>query len=373
MLLCGCPDDLDPAVINPEQSASLASTCPPSMSIYNNENIFSIDEQQQTSQLDRFTYFLLAKCNTNKPTNDLLDILLNTLIREMSNPTHRDIAHYVTARFVRSVIRLFIILNLQLTPEKSPVTTKSSILTGPQSILCQCKRIFQSFTTISINALVHMADLLLAPVRYGITKPTTMFNLLSTHTDILQGLEEVFNIDSEYSRAHQHYSTDRNETDIEGDDTNSDTESLHGMNHSNINERQARNITTSFSDNESEMELELLAESDTDNESNHSAPNTNTHRISAAAGSENIAVFSEEDDSESDDVDSILGEGDESSQPEPLMFDDARDALATAAANDRSVVAPTTSNNPTESNSQTANSHLNVPRLPTRTAITGLC
>ena len=80
-----------------------------------------------------------------------------------------------------------------------------------------------------------------------------------------------------------------------------------------------------------------------------------------------------EDDSESDDVDSILGEGDESSQPEPLMFDDARDALATAAANDRSVVAPTTSNNPTESNTQTVNSHLNVPRLPTQTAITGLC
>ncbi|CAF4452740.1 unnamed protein product, partial [Rotaria magnacalcarata] len=80
-----------------------------------NENIFSLDEQQQTSQLDRFTYLLLVKCNTIKQTNsttsktstanDLLDILLNTLLREMTNPTNRDMARYVGARFVRSVIR----------------------------------------------------------------------------------------------------------------------------------------------------------------------------------------------------------------------------------------------------------------------------
>jgi hypothetical protein len=37
------------------------------------------------------------------------------------------------------------------------------------------------------------------------------------------------------------------------------------------------------------MELELLAQSDTDNQSNRSAPNTNTHRTSATAESENMA------------------------------------------------------------------------------------
>jgi E3 ubiquitin-protein ligase EDD1 len=419
MLLCGCPDDFDPTVINPKPTSPFTS--PPLMSIYNNENIFSLDEQQQTSQLDRFTYFLLAKCNTIKQTNststtsktsttnDLLDILLNTLIREMSNPTHRDIARYVTARFVRSIIRLFIILSLQSIPDKTSTTLKrlptnsnlTSTLTGPQSILFQCKRIFQSLTIISIHALVHMADLLISPVRHGIAKPTAMFNLLSTHTDILQGLEEVFNIDSEYYRAYQRYPTngDLNETDIElteEDDNNSDTQSQHEINTSNLNERQIstrENIPANLSDNESEMELELLAESDSDNESNHSAPNTNTHRTSATAGSENMALFSDDDNSESDDADSVrsdsvLGEGDETSQPEPMIFDDARDALAAAATssstattsgttttNDRLVLVPSASNNPPGSNTQTANStssHLNVPRLTTRTAITGL-
>jgi E3 ubiquitin-protein ligase EDD1 len=444
MLLCGCPDDFDPTIHDTKQPTSLSSTSPPLISIHNNDNIFSLDEQQQTSQLDRFTYFLLAKCNTIKQTNsttsktsttnDLLDILLNTLIREMSNPTHRDIARYITARFVRSVIRLFIILSLQSIPDKSSTTistikrlsthsssSSSLTLTGPQSILFQCKHIFQTLTIISIDALVHMADLLLAPVRHGIAKPIAMFNLLSTYTDILQSLEEVFNIDSECHRAYQRYpmntnvpmtNTDLNETDVdnitinanieltEEDDNNSDTQSQHETINVTNNERQTitattrENVIAGLSDNESEMELELLAESDTDNESNHSAPNTNTHRTSATAGSENMALFSDDENSESDDgdsvrSDSVLGEGDETSQPEPMIFEDTRDALATAAAvssaavttsgptatNDRLSLASAASNIPPGSNTQTANStssHLNVPRLTTRTAITGL-
>ncbi|CAF3258381.1 unnamed protein product, partial [Rotaria sp. Silwood2] len=62
MLLCGCPDDIDSIIIKTKQTSSLTSTCSPIISTYNNENIFSLDEQQQTSQLDRFTYFLLVKC-----------------------------------------------------------------------------------------------------------------------------------------------------------------------------------------------------------------------------------------------------------------------------------------------------------------------
>jgi E3 ubiquitin-protein ligase EDD1 len=476
MLLCGCPDDIDPTIINPKEISPIHSTSPPIMSTYDNEHIFSLDQQQQTSQLDRFTYFLLAKCNTNKQTNstisksstsnDLLDILLNTLSREMLNPIHRDMARFITARFVRSVIRLFIILSLESTPDKTSslsnqqlssnttikrisattvtgatITTSSNLsssssssttLNGPQSILFQCKRIFQNLTLISINALVHTADLLLAPVRHGIAKPTAMFNLLSSHTDILQGLEEVFNIDSEYYRAYQENKTNQfsrtsenlftnypelNETDIddnqnltnpininqttielnEDDDNNSDTQSQHEainpINNSNLNEQQTiRESAGGLSDNESEMELELLAESDTDNESNRSAPNTNTHRTSATAGSENMALFSDDENSESDDADSVrsdsvLGEGDETSQPEPMIFDDARDALAAAAAsstattttatpntvtNDRLVLLPS-GTNPTPSNTQTPNSsttsHLNVPRLNARTTM----
>jgi E3 ubiquitin-protein ligase EDD1 len=469
MLLCGCPDGIDPTSINLKEVPPNVSMNPPILSTYDNEQIFSLDQQQQTSQLDRFTYFLLAKCHAIKQTNttgtrsnlttsnDLLDILLATLTREIANPTHRDMARFVTARFVRSVIRLFIILNLESIPDKSSSTSSPSIsasttikrisattvtgatitsssnlsssntLNGPQAILYQCKRIFQTLTIISIDALVHMADLLLAPVRHGIAKPTAMFTLLSNHTDILQGLEEVFNIDSEYYRAYQENRSvniqrssdnleagDISETDPDDnpstmnplihhpihmelnddDDNNSDSQSQHEqainpVHGSSLNERTTtQESTTGLSDNESEMELELLAESDTDNESNRSAPNTNTHRTSATAGSENMALFSDDENSESDDADSVrsdsvLGEGDETSQPEPMLFEDTRDTLVAATGSSTSTTVPTGVNSDrlvllpsgsttSGSNSQTINtssSHLNVPRLNARTTM----
>jgi hypothetical protein len=110
-----------------------------------------------------------------------------------------------------------------------------------------------------------------------------------------------------------------------------------------------------------------------------------------SVGSDRI-LLSESDDADSVRSDSVLGEGDETSQPEQMIFDDASDALATAAAAAASSAVSTTaggtnvtndrlgslpagsSNNTTGSNTQTANStssHLNVPRLTTRTAITG--
>ncbi|CAF3003132.1 unnamed protein product [Rotaria sp. Silwood2] len=436
MLLCGCPDDIDSIIIKTKQTSSLTSTCSPIISTYNNENIFSLDEQQQTSQLDRFTYFLLVKCNTIKQTNsasktstttttttnDLIDILLNTLLREISNPINHDIAYYVSARFVRSIIRLFIILNLQILSDKTSTInstikrnitntnlSSSSTYTISQSIILQCKRIFQTLTIISVHSLIQMADLLLSPVRHGIAKPIAMFNLLSTHTDILQSLDEVFNIDSEYYRAYQRYpnniNDDLNEINndntnidltIDDDDNNSDSQSQHEIinpiNNSNTTTTLRENLTNSLSDNESEMELELLAESDTDNESNHSALNTNTHRTSATAGSEHMTLFSDDDNSESDDADSVrsdsvLGEGDETSQHETMIFDDARDTLpvttttttttnnGTTTTNDRLGSVSSTNNNSTGLNTPTINStssHLSVPRLTSRTAITGL-
>ncbi|CAF0980840.1 unnamed protein product [Rotaria sp. Silwood1] len=439
MLLCGCPDDFDPTIIlKTKHTSSLRLTCPPIMSTYNNnDNIFSLDEQQQTSQLDRFTYFLIVKCNTIKQTNstskisnnnDLLDLLLNTLLRELSNPTNYDIAHYVSARFVRSIIRLFIILSLQIPSDKISTTTtttnstikrtitntnlsSSSTLTISQLILVQCKRVFQTLTLISVHALVQMSDLLLSPVRHGITKPIAIFNLLSTQTDILQSLDDIFNIDSEYYRAYQRYPNNINEInndntniDLIGDDNDDDDDDNNNNNNNfdhesqheiinpinNLNVTTAslhENLTSNLSDNESEMELELLAESDTDNESNHSALNTNTHRTSATAGSEHMTLFSDDDNSESDDADSVrsdsvLGEGDETSQHEPMIFDDTRDTLpittttttTATTTNDRLPSVSSTNNNSTGSNTQTVNSttsHLNIPRLTNRTAITG--
>ncbi|CAF1154841.1 unnamed protein product [Rotaria sordida] len=188
---------------------------------------------------------------------------------------------------------------------------------------------------------------------------------------------------------------------VRDDDNNSDAlsqhETINPINNSNINDQQiTRENPAGLSDNENEMELELLAESDTDNKSNCSAPNTNTHRTSATTGSDNMALFSDDENFESDDADSVrsdsvLGEGDGTSQLEPMIFDHPRDTLAAATAsstsitttnptptsntvtNDRLVLLPSASNT-TKSNTQpadltTATTHLNVPRLNAQTTM----
>ena len=382
MLLCGVTDDFDSTIS--KSFASETSTFPPLITAFDNDNIFAIDEQQQTSQLDRFTYFLLAKCSSSKQTTDLLEILLNTLTREISNPINRTLARYVAGRFVRSIIRLFVIVHLQTAPEKSSLPVKSTTANICQSILSQCKRVFQTLTTISIHALIHTADLLLAPVRHGVTKPTVMFSSLSSHNDILQSLDEVFNIDSEYSQIYQRVSNDLPEADVEDNDNHSDTHSQPEIERP-LTTLIREHVLTNLSEDESEMELELLAESDSDNESNHSASNIHTHQASAIVN-ENIALFTDDENSDSDDADSVRsesveGEGDEISQNEPTLFVSTRDTLPTdvgmTSTTDRSTSTASAPANPPGSNTQTAAAAaaanaLNEARLLSRAAITGL-
>ncbi|CAF0766114.1 unnamed protein product, partial [Didymodactylos carnosus] len=252
MLLSGCKSD-DPSTkkVSVQQQQPLPSS---SLLSYNNESLFSLDQQQLTTQLDRFTYFLLAKCNikqgstittknqqSSQNQNDMIDILLQTLLKEMANPVNKQLAKYAAARFVRSVLRLFVTLTIESQPDKSISTsgistTNSSNISGtngglrrfistttvngttitgtgtcyPQShtttssmIIQHCKRIFHTLIKISIRELASMAEALIAPVRYGCAKPTAYFQLVSTTTDAIQSLEEVFNVDSQYYRAYQ--------------------------------------------------------------------------------------------------------------------------------------------------------------------------
>ncbi|CAF0940743.1 unnamed protein product, partial [Didymodactylos carnosus] len=252
MLLCGCTSD-DPSTkkASDQPHSSSSST----LLSYNNETLFSLEQQQQTTQLDRFTYLLLSKCNIKQGStimtksqqqlqnqNDMIDILLQTLLREMSNPVNKQLAKYAAARFVRSVLRLFVTLSIESLPDKSAGTTLSTtanssnitsvgagirrfisattvngttitatgtgtchpqIQTTSSMIIQHCKRIFQTLIKISIRELASMAEALIAPVRYGCAKPTAHFQLVSIHTDAIQGLEEVFNVDSQYYRAYQ--------------------------------------------------------------------------------------------------------------------------------------------------------------------------
>ena len=72
-----------------------------------------VGNQTGTTLLDKFTHSLIVKCYY-----DALNTLLNTLITEMksSDPEHAKLATLVARRFVRSVIRIFVIFNIELAP-----------------------------------------------------------------------------------------------------------------------------------------------------------------------------------------------------------------------------------------------------------------
>ncbi|CAL1532111.1 unnamed protein product [Lymnaea stagnalis] len=149
-----------------------------------------LESQSGTARLDKFTHCLLVKCS-----NEMLDTLLTTLIREMQcegMPARRDEARQVTRRFVRSVARVFVVLNIGMLPASSK---KRSLHATPCQPLMKCKRVFQALITIAIEELCQMADALIVPVRMGVARPTAPFALVSINSDAVQGSEELFVMD----------------------------------------------------------------------------------------------------------------------------------------------------------------------------------
>lgn len=76
------------------------------------EEEFFLLSQDGVTYLDRFTYALLVKC-----PSDLLDLLLSTLVKEVQND-YVD-AQKIVLRFVRSVVRIFAVLNVAVAPSSS--------------------------------------------------------------------------------------------------------------------------------------------------------------------------------------------------------------------------------------------------------------
>ena len=73
-----------------------------------------IESQSGTARLDKFTHSLLVKSNV-----ELLDALLVTLIRELQNEWlsgRQEEARMVTRRFLRSVARVYVVLNVEMQP-----------------------------------------------------------------------------------------------------------------------------------------------------------------------------------------------------------------------------------------------------------------
>lgn len=133
--------------------------------------------QSGTTQLDKFTHCLLVKCS-----NEMFDILLTTLIRELQNesvPGRQADARSVARRFVRSVARIFVIFSIEMAPQKS----KKRVMANEP--LLKCKRVFQALIRLSVEELCETADSLIAPVRLGVVRPTAPFQLSGSFVDVI--------------------------------------------------------------------------------------------------------------------------------------------------------------------------------------------
>lgn len=133
--------------------------------------------QTGTNLLDKFTHCYFVKCQM------ALDVLLETIIREMKSPDLKqaEFATKVARRFVRSVVRIFVIFSI----ETAPNSTKRQRSNNHNQPIYKCKRVFQSLSKIAIEELCETADSLIAPVRLGVARPTAPFSLATSPNDIL--------------------------------------------------------------------------------------------------------------------------------------------------------------------------------------------
>ncbi|KAJ0181281.1 hypothetical protein K1T71_003366 [Dendrolimus kikuchii] len=145
--------------------------------------------QSGTTLLDKFTHALIVKC-----TNEMLDTLLHTLMREQQNeriPGRAERAREVARRFVRSVARIFVIFSVEMAPgvakKKGPLSITSSLV--------RCRRVFTALVALAVEELVEAADALLAPVRLGVVRPTAPFPLATTYVDLVNGSEDLFGVE----------------------------------------------------------------------------------------------------------------------------------------------------------------------------------
>ncbi|XP_052753603.1 E3 ubiquitin-protein ligase UBR5 [Galleria mellonella] len=165
--------------------------------------------QSGTTLLDKFTHALIVKC-----TNETLDILLNTLNQEQQNdsiPGRAERAREVARRFVRSVVRIYVIFSVEMAPgaakKKGPLTITSSLV--------RCRRAFAALVTLAVEELVEAADALLAPVRLGVVRPTAPFPLATTYGELVTGSEDLFGVEP-LSTGHSRLAHTRRESNANG-------------------------------------------------------------------------------------------------------------------------------------------------------------
>ena len=102
-------------------------------------------------------------------------------------------------RFVRSVIRVFVVFNIEMSPNQS----KKKSLQASTQPLQRCKRVFQALINVAIEELCETANALLGPVRFGVARPTSAFaaSTSSSSSAELVSIEELFSTEPMAPRA----------------------------------------------------------------------------------------------------------------------------------------------------------------------------
>ena len=74
----------------------------------------------------------------------------------------------------------------------SPNQSKKKSIQSANQPVQRCKRVFQALLTIALEELCETANALLAPVRFGVARPTAPFNLSNGD---LNAVEELFAVE----------------------------------------------------------------------------------------------------------------------------------------------------------------------------------
>ncbi|KAK3087035.1 hypothetical protein FSP39_000732 [Pinctada imbricata] len=302
------------------------------------EDQLYLDSQSGSGRLDKFTHNLLVKCSVENENVE----------------GRKSEAKQVARRFIRSVARIYVVINVGMAPATGK--KKSASITTCQPVI-RCKRAFQALINIALEELCEIADSLIAPVRMGVSRPTAPFTLAVANVEAIQGSEEIFNTDplpprnntsdletrsvafiSQERLAQTQQSsqraTDRGDDEMMSADVE-EGEVVEGIvgddqsDHEDREDHQSEHSDQDHADNEagnaeSDMDLDLLAESDSDSDSDGGHSNQDNVSVqrsavtAATAGSDagtglgSLAHFSEDSGESSNQEDDYESENDRS-------------------------------------------------------------
>ncbi|XP_055339569.1 E3 ubiquitin-protein ligase UBR5-like isoform X2 [Paramacrobiotus metropolitanus] len=150
------------------------------------EDQFHLSYQSGTASLDKFVHVLLTKCNS-----DHIDAFIRTIQAAVGdfgdgNDTSME-AQEMTNRFVRSIVRVFVILT-----SETAQNSKAKEQTLPKS-LRKIRKIFRQLPLLSIVELCEAAEALITPVRLGVARPSSSFIPINAYSENSRGSDELFN------------------------------------------------------------------------------------------------------------------------------------------------------------------------------------